>query len=70
MEVTDSANLEEELFLALYFNPYTEDGKVCVCSKLLSVRQPSSANAAGLYECLTRALAHVNVGKETCWIWV
>ena len=58
---TDSANLEEELFVALYFNPYTENGKVCVCNKVLSVRQPSSANAAGLFECLTKALGRVDI---------
>ena len=37
----DSANLEEELFIALYFDPYTSDGKIHVCSKFLSVRQPT-----------------------------
>ena len=47
-----SANLEEELFIALYFDPYTSNGKVHVCSKFLSVRQPTTtnANAAGLFE--------------------
>ena len=58
---TDSANLEEELILAFYFNPTSENGKVCVCGKLLSVRQPASANADGLYKCLMRGLARVNV---------
>ena len=58
---TDSANLEEELILAFYFNPTSENGKVCVCGKLLSVRQPASANANGPYECLMRGLARVNV---------
>ena len=56
---TDSANLEEELILAFYFNPTSENGKVCVCGKLLSVKQPASANADGLYNCLMRGLAHV-----------
>ena len=58
---TDSANLEEELILAFYFNPTSENGKVCVCGKLLSVRQPARANADGLYKCLMRGLARVNV---------
>ena len=31
---TDSANLEEELILAFYFNPTSENGRVCVCGKL------------------------------------
>ena len=34
---TDAANVEEELFLVLHFNPYTEDGKVNVHSNLLCV---------------------------------
>ena len=58
---TDLANLEEELILAFYFNPTSENGKVCVCGKLLSVRQPASANANGIYECLMWGLARVNV---------
>lgn len=58
---TDCGNVEEELFLAHYFNPYTEDGKVSVCSKVLSVRQPPSGDAAGLFESLQRAMDHVNV---------
>ena len=57
----DSANLEEELFIALYFDPYTSDGKVHVCSKFLSVWQPTSANAAGLFDAFTRAIARVDI---------
>ena len=57
----NSANLEQELFIALYFDPYTSDGKVHVCSKFLSVRQPTSANAAGLFEAFTRAISRVDI---------
>ena len=56
----DSANLEDELFIALYFDPYTSDREVHVCSKFLSVRQPTSTNAAGLFEAFTRAIARVD----------
>ena len=30
---TDTANMEEELFLAVYFEPYSEDGSVHVRNK-------------------------------------
>ncbi len=48
--------------MVLYFNPHTEDGKVGVCSSLLSVRQPSG-DAAGLYESFERAMVRVDVGS-------
>ncbi len=70
---TDAANVEEELFVVLYFNPHTEDGKVGVCSSLLSVRQPSSGDAAGLYESFERAMVRVDVGeleRQTSWLWL
>ena len=58
---TDCANVEEEVFLVLYFNPHGKDGKVHVQDKFLTVRQPNSCNAAGLFECFTRALGHVGI---------
>ena len=48
-------------FVVLYFDPYSKDGIVRVHSKFLSVRQPSSGNAAGLYESFSRALSHVGI---------
>ena len=58
---TDCANKEEELFLVLVFDPYTNDGKVHVCSKYFAVHQPKNGTAAGLYESLIRAFDHMNV---------
>ena len=58
---TDCANKEEELFLVLYFDPYTDDGKVHVRNKFFAVRQPKNGTAAGLYESLVRAFNHVDV---------
>ena len=58
---TDCANKEEELFLVLFFDPYTDDGKVHVCSKFSAVRQPKNGTVAGLYESLMRAFDHMNV---------
>ena len=55
---TDAANVEKEIFIALYFDPYSI---VRVCSKFLAVCQPSSGNAAGLYESFSRALSRVGV---------
>ena len=58
---TDCANKEEELFLVLYFDPYSDDGKVHVRSKFFAVRQPKNGTAAGLYESYTRAFDHMEV---------
>jgi len=58
---TDCANKEEELFLVLYFDPYTDDGKVHVWSKFFAVRQPRNGTAAGLYESFTRAFDRMEI---------
>ena len=55
---TDCANVEEELFLAIYFDPHCDDRIVCVKNKYFSVRQLNSVDASGLYECLNRALLY------------
>lgn len=56
---TDCANLEEELFLAIYFDPYSTDGSVHIRNRFMCVRQPESVDATGLYRCINRALAHL-----------
>ena len=58
---TDAANVENELFVALYLDPHAPDGKVHVCNRFLSVRQPTRADAKGLLECFTRALDYVGI---------
>lgn len=58
---TDSGNVEDELFLVVYFDPYTQDGKVHVKNKFLTVRQPARSNAEGLYECFVRALTYAGI---------
>ena len=58
---TDSANIEEEVFLTVYFNPHSNDGKVHIQDKFLAIRRPSRSNAKGLFECFTRALAHAGI---------
>ena len=57
----DCANKEEELYLVLYFDPYTDDGKVHIRRKFFAVRQPKDGTAAGLYESFTRALHYMDV---------
>ena len=34
---TDAGNMEDELFLALYFDPHAQDGRVHVHNKFLTV---------------------------------
>ena len=58
---TDSGNIEEELFLVIYFNPYVTDGSVHIHNRYFCVRQPKSVDAAGLFECLERALDYLGV---------
>ena len=58
---TDVSNAEEELYLVLYFDPYAKDGKVHVRNKFLTIRQPKSTNAAGLYESFKNALSFVGI---------
>lgn len=49
------------LFIALFFDPYSQDGVVRVRSKFLAVHQPSSGNAVGLHESFTKALSRVGI---------
>ena len=58
---TDTANIEDELFLVLYFDAHTKDGAVHVQSRFLTVRQPQHSDASGLYECFVRALTYAGV---------
>ena len=58
---TDSANVEDELFLALYFDAHSQDGTVHVQSRFLTVRRPERSDAKGLYECFVRALTYAGV---------
>jgi len=53
---TDTGNVEE-VFLVMYFDPHATDGKIHIHDQFLAVRQPTTANAAGLFECFTRALS-------------
>ena len=47
----DSGNVEDEVFLVVFCDPYTTDGRVHVRNNFLTVRHPGRANAAGLLAC-------------------
>ena len=58
---TDCGNIEDELYMVMHFDPYSQDGAVHVRDRFLTVRRPSRCDAKGLYECFERALAYVGV---------
>ena len=57
---TDSGNVENVLYL-VYFDPYSQDGKVHVRKKIVTIRRPARSNADGLYQCFTRALSYAGI---------
>ena len=50
---TDAGNVEDELFLLLYYDQHAKDGKVHVHDRFFTVRQPKSGNAEELLDCFT-----------------
>ena len=61
---TDSGNKEEELFLVVYFEPFSTDVSVHVRNRYLCVRQPNSVFATGLFEAFQRALAYLELDQQ------
>ena len=53
---TDSVNVEDELYLVIYFDPFTNDGEVHIRKNFLSARPLAHCSAEGLYECFVFAL--------------
>ena len=60
---TDSANVEDEVFLVVFCDPYSSDGRVHVRNYFLTVRRPERVNAAGLHACLRAAMGFVGVAN-------
>ena len=58
---TDTGNTENELFLVLYFDSHSADGKVHVQDRYFTVRELGSGTASGLMECLERALQYMGI---------
>ena len=51
---TDKGNIKEEMFHVVYCDFQSSDMKVQAHSRFLAVRQPTNANAAGLFECFKK----------------
>ena len=58
---TDCGNIEEELFMVLYFDAKSPDRKVIVRDKFFTVRQLRRGTGQGLYDCFKQAMAYVEV---------
>ena len=58
---TDSAIIEKELYLCLYFDANGADGRVHVCDVYFAVKQPRSTDAPGLYACLQQAVQYMGI---------
>ena len=58
---TDSGNIEDELYLVVYFDQYTKDGKVHVRNKFLTVKRPTRSNAERFYKFFTHALTYAGI---------
>ena len=56
---TDAGNIEEELFLVLYFDPYSQDGKVYIRDSFFTVRHLSSGTGQGLFDCVKNAVEYM-----------
>ena len=60
---TDCGNVEEELLLAVYFDPYNMLEMVSVKSVYFCVKQLKSVDAKGLYDCLNDALTYLKIDR-------
>jgi hypothetical protein len=60
---TDAGNVEEEMFIVLYFDSQLDspDRKVRVRDRFLTVRHLVAGTGVGLFKCLERALDYMNV---------
>ena len=61
---TDSGNVEDELFLVLYFDPHGADGKVHVRDRFFTVRQLNSGTGQGLLQCVRKAMEYTDWEKR------
>lgn len=55
----DAGNCEAELFLAIYLEKYHQGGKLHICNRFFTVRQPKTATGEGLFNCLKAAFEYV-----------
>ena len=59
LKCTDADNIEEELFLVLHFDPYSQDGKVHICDLFFTARHLSSGTGQGLFDCVKKAVEYM-----------
>ena len=55
----DAGNIEEELFLILHFDPYSNNGKVHIRDSFVTVRYLSSGTGQGLFDCVQKAVEYM-----------
>ena len=58
---TDAGNIEDELFLVLYFDYHSTKGKVRMVNSFFAVRQLQRGAGQGLFECLRSAVEYMGV---------
>ena len=63
---TDSGNIEDELFLVVFFDKNSQGRQVRIRNKFFSVRTPKSGDAVGLYQCLKDSFSFVGV-QDSDW---
>ena len=57
---TDAGNTENELFMTLYLDRHSTDGRVHVRNRFLTTRYLNCGTAKGLYEAFGRVLNYVS----------
>ena len=58
---TDSGNIDDELFLAVFCDVDGMDERVHTRMKFLAVERPNDATASGLFQCLQCCLHKIDV---------
>ena len=58
---TDAGNVEIELFLVLFFDPFSTDGMVHICNSYFTLRHLESGTAHGLFASFRRAVEYMNM---------
>ena len=60
---TDSGNVEDEVFLVVYSDLFSTDGRIHVRNEFLTVRRPGRADAEGLFACVRAAMGYMGVAN-------
>jgi len=60
---TDSGNINEELFMVLFFDGRSANGKVIVRNTFFAVRQLRCGTGRGLYDCFKQGMAYLEIKR-------